>query len=413
MAIWPCVAARRGAARPGRRAGRRDGGVDGVARAAVAVAGNRRGDRRSAGSRPRPRPRSHAARVCAARGRGRGCSRRACADAGLQRRRRGAGQRRRRSRRRTRGASGDAGGRARVGLARGARATSRLLARALASGTDAWLALALRWSCSRLPSPSASQTASGQRWTGSGTHSFTLAKSAKSDSDLSLHPGGPVAAAVGRRQSLRLLAHRLAAVAKPPAGRCRRGQLCALVLRTPRNDRGRTAAAFARVANPVGARARGGLAARRVAGGGWGSAARMRVGAKRSPLVRALMVGGLGTFTAWVVQASVDWMQLLPGLTAVALAACAVLVWPRRQPRRRRRQSRTGRRSLAWRPGDRARRRGDRATLVTAGASLTRQGLADHFRSRARSELRETAWRRSETSTARSTSTATPLSPTT
>jgi UDP-N-acetylmuramyl pentapeptide phosphotransferase/UDP-N-acetylglucosamine-1-phosphate transferase len=125
-----------------------------------------------------------------------------------------------------------------------------------------------------------------------------------------------------------------------------------------------------------------------VAGIGWG-ALRMRRVASRTPLVRALMVGGLGAFTAWLVQASVDWMQLLPGLTGIALAAAVLLVWPRAQPgtaphaggRARFGRALAGRRTLAL---------GASAVvvaLIVSGASLSRQGLSDLFRSRAQKEL--------------------------
>ena len=101
------------------------------------------------------------------------------------------------------------------------------------------------------------------------------------------------------------------------------------------------------------------------------------------------MVGGLGAFTAWLVQASVDWMQLLPGLTAIALVAAVALVWPRARsafaPEAAQglqlRRAPGGRAALAV---------GALAivvTLIVAGASLSRQGLADLFRSRAEGEL--------------------------
>jgi O-antigen ligase len=116
----------------------------------------------------------------------------------------------------------------------------------------------------------------------------------------------------------------------------------------------------------------------------WG-AVRMRNGARRAPLRRALMTAGLGIFTAWLVQTSVDWMHLLPGLTAIALAGAAVLVWPRTRPARAAH-------------GARSRSAGVQAAialgvslvviaLIATGASLTRQGLADIYRSSAQSEL--------------------------
>ena len=77
---------------------------------------------------------------------------------------------------------------------------------------------------------------------------------------------------------------------------------------------------------------------------GWG-ARRARAAARTSRLERGLLVAALGTAGAWAVHAQVDWIHLLPGLTAAALLAAAVLLrrdlapappaHPRRPPRRR------------------------------------------------------------------------------
>jgi UDP-GlcNAc:undecaprenyl-phosphate GlcNAc-1-phosphate transferase len=123
-----------------------------------------------------------------------------------------------------------------------------------------------------------------------------------------------------------------------------------------------------------------------IAGVFWG-AVRMRRTARRSPLRLGLMTAGLGVFTAWLVQASVDWMHLLPGMTAIALAAAAVLVWPRSRPGPRPRP----RPASPW-P---ARKQAAAAlgisavviALIATGASLSRQGLAQVYRSRAQREL--------------------------
>ncbi len=122
-------------------------------------------------------------------------------------------------------------------------------------------------------------------------------------------------------------------------------------------------------------------------GVGWGIA-RMRPAARRSGLSRALMVGSVGAFTAWLAQTSVDWMQLLPGLTAIALVAVAVLVRPRYQQAENAvlRPSRAGR-ALAGRPALALGASAVLVTLVVAGASLSRQGLADIYRTRAQHEL--------------------------
>ncbi|MGA2319513.1 MAG: O-antigen ligase family protein [Solirubrobacteraceae bacterium] len=125
-----------------------------------------------------------------------------------------------------------------------------------------------------------------------------------------------------------------------------------------------------------------------ITGVGWG-AVRMRRRAADSALSRALMAGGLGAFVGWLVQTSVDWMHLLPGLTAIALAAVAVLVGPRRRPAPAERTvaHSPARRALMGRPALALGASAVIVTLIVAGASLSRQGLADLYRSRAQSEL--------------------------
>jgi UDP-N-acetylmuramyl pentapeptide phosphotransferase/UDP-N-acetylglucosamine-1-phosphate transferase len=125
-----------------------------------------------------------------------------------------------------------------------------------------------------------------------------------------------------------------------------------------------------------------------IGGVGWG-VARIRRQAASSQLSRALMVGGLGAFAAWLAQTSVDWMHLLPGLTAIALAGVAVLVDSKARP------SSTAARSVAGpRLGARVRRPAVVVaastiivTLIVAGASLSRQELASLYLSSAQSEL--------------------------
>jgi UDP-N-acetylmuramyl pentapeptide phosphotransferase/UDP-N-acetylglucosamine-1-phosphate transferase/O-antigen ligase len=134
-----------------------------------------------------------------------------------------------------------------------------------------------------------------------------------------------------------------------------------------------------------------------LAGIAWG-AVRMRRAARRSALTRSLMVGAVGAFAAWLVQTSVDWMHLLPGLTAIALAGAAVLLRPRPAGRaaadvRSRSTAAAGlggagyRRALTSRPALALGASAVVVTLVIAGASLSRQGLAEHYRSRAEGEL--------------------------
>jgi hypothetical protein len=115
---------------------------------------------------------------------------------------------------------------------------------------------------------------------------------------------------------------------------------------------------------------------------------RMRRLASRSPLSRALLIGALGVFSAWLVQASVDWMALLPGLTAIALCAGAILIWPRAEPAREASPAGRGTRRVASaRPALALGAAAIVAALIVAGASLSRQGLADLYRSRAQREL--------------------------
>jgi O-antigen ligase len=118
----------------------------------------------------------------------------------------------------------------------------------------------------------------------------------------------------------------------------------------------------------------------------WG-AVRMRGPARASPLSRALLVGALGMFAAWLVQASVDWMALLPGLTAIALAAAATLLWPRAAPASEAAAARAPARALAGRPALATGAVALVIALIVAGASLSRQSLADIYRSRAQHEL--------------------------
>jgi O-Antigen ligase len=121
-----------------------------------------------------------------------------------------------------------------------------------------------------------------------------------------------------------------------------------------------------------------------LAGTVWGIV-RMRSNAVSSQRGRALMVGATGAFVAWLTQTSVDWMHLLPGLTAIAVIAVAVLVrgkgshgYPEREG------STEGLRLGSVRTIKLA---AALVVLAVAGASLSRQGLADIYRVRAQNEL--------------------------
>jgi tetratricopeptide (TPR) repeat protein len=105
-------------------------------------------------------------------------------------------------------------------------------------------------------------------------------------------------------------------------------------------------------------------------------AARRR--ALESPLERALLVVCVGCLAAWSVHTSVDWMHLLPGITAVPLIAMGVLLRRGRETAPRR----------SWGPRRRAAIVATAAIVAAiAATSLTRSALADWFRSRAQSAL--------------------------
>jgi UDP-GlcNAc:undecaprenyl-phosphate GlcNAc-1-phosphate transferase len=57
-------------------------------------------------------------------------------------------------------------------------------------------------------------------------------------------------------------------------------------------------------------------------------ARRLRAAARSSPGARTLLVATLGAVIVWFVDSSGDWMQLLPGVMAIALVAAAVLCRP-------------------------------------------------------------------------------------
>jgi O-antigen ligase len=118
----------------------------------------------------------------------------------------------------------------------------------------------------------------------------------------------------------------------------------------------------------------------------WG-AARMRRTAAQSLRARALMTGALGVFTAWLVQDSVDWMHLLPGLTGIALAGAAVLIWPRARTVREPQPTNALVAALTRRPALALGASVVILALIAAGASLSRQGLAQVYRDRAQGEL--------------------------
>jgi tetratricopeptide (TPR) repeat protein len=103
------------------------------------------------------------------------------------------------------------------------------------------------------------------------------------------------------------------------------------------------------------------------------------------------MIGAVGIIVAWLVQTSVDWLHLIPGLTAVPLAMAAVVLRERAPvvvPAPVAEQERqVGRRRFASRPVAVVGAALAGLALVVAGGSLSRQGLADYFQQRAENQL--------------------------
>ena len=94
--------------------------------------------------------------------------------------------------------------------------------------------------------------------------------------------------------------------------------------------------------------------------------------ARGSPWARAVAVAGGGAFASWLVQTSVDWMHLIPGLTAIALAAgVALLAATRTESGDRESSADPGGRGCG---GDRVRRRADDRppNPVSAGPARSR-----------------------------------------
>ena len=117
----------------------------------------------------------------------------------------------------------------------------------------------------------------------------------------------------------------------------------------------------------------------------WG-AWTMRDAARASPFVQSLMVASVGAVGTWVVHTSVDWMHLMPGVTAIALTMSVVLLRrrdtvavaapaPARAQRWATRPVAVGAAALVG------------LALVVAVGSLSRQGLADVYRTRASDAL--------------------------
>jgi tetratricopeptide (TPR) repeat protein len=118
-----------------------------------------------------------------------------------------------------------------------------------------------------------------------------------------------------------------------------------------------------------------------VVAGGWGAwrAARR---AEMSPSATPLAVAAIGIFVAWLMHTSVDWIHLLPGVTAVALTALVTLVVePDREPR----TAGSARNAAVVRLAIPAVVTG--VVLAVAAVSLAREAMAEHFRREAQASL--------------------------
>jgi len=116
-----------------------------------------------------------------------------------------------------------------------------------------------------------------------------------------------------------------------------------------------------------------------VVGLAWG-AWRLARSAVRSDAARFLAVAGAGCVAAWLVHTNVDWMHLLPGVTGIALAAAAVLLRDRAPVAA----------PSPVRPVPRPRLAPVALVAVgmaLAGVSLSRQGVAEHYRHQAQEAL--------------------------
>ena len=92
----------------------------------------------------------------------------------------------------------------------------------------------------------------------------------------------------------------------------------------------------------------------------------------RRGAARTIAAAALGTTTAWLVHTSVDWLHLLPGITAIAVIGMVCLVTLGPEPRRRR---------TVVLPVVVA------LVLTVAAVSLTRQAMTERFVDDARDAL--------------------------
>jgi UDP-GlcNAc:undecaprenyl-phosphate GlcNAc-1-phosphate transferase len=103
--------------------------------------------------------------------------------------------------------------------------------------------------------------------------------------------------------------------------------------------------------------------------------------ARETPPAHFIAVASIGMVTAWLAHTTVDWIHLLPGVTAAAVIAAGLVLRPRAQAVSRARTTTVhvhGRIAAAALIA---------AMLTLTGVSLSRQGMADYFRGEAREAL--------------------------
>ena len=116
-------------------------------------------------------------------------------------------------------------------------------------------------------------------------------------------------------------------------------------------------------------------------------ALQMRRAARMSLNARTAAVAAVGVVVAWFVDTSGDWMHLLPGVTAVALAAIAVLCREGADAQPVVETERGARRRVLGVPVTLAAAGAVAFVLAFAGASLLRTELTDIYTDRAQGEL--------------------------
>jgi hypothetical protein len=117
---------------------------------------------------------------------------------------------------------------------------------------------------------------------------------------------------------------------------------------------------------------------------GWGMSRALR--RRTAAVERHLVLAATGVFVAWLMQTSVDWLHLLPGLTGVALVAVAILLRRDGEPAPARADAAAeSRRHI--RPARRLAVACAGLAVIAGLLTLSRQALSEHYLSRAQENL--------------------------